>query len=337
MCNSTYQTTYSFVLRREGLFHKVSVHGDFIASWIMNHSSDHGEQSSLVLIANWTVQLQITINPYFTDVSQHPYLIYENGLTFLGQDLYQMAVKVLPTCLAVIEASTSNVQVTLVPLGIIVYGSVLEQPLASMEKHKHLPLFPHIVVPLVDFYDISLSDNINFGPYVPATSLSLVVFPTLSRLEMRQSKKALYLRFLIDPNTSLSSPPSSPSFSSEDNKDNVCIFNPNRNLAMPSINLDISIPFDIPVGSYPEHPYLGSTGRRAVWLEQSLRSDYVQVLRLDYDPSARGKTPLVDVLLPPEPQLPFKPSACRALAFDEATGRLCIGLFNGVVYVLDYV
>lgn len=241
-----------------------------------------------------------------------------------------MAVKVLPTCLAVIEASMSNVQVALIPLDIIKFGSVHEQPLTSTTKHEQLPVFPRIVVPLMDFYDISISDNINFGPYVPATSLSLIVFPTLSRMEMRQSK-ALYLRFVIDPKASFAS---TPLFTPGDDEHGS---EASTSLIIPSIRLDVSRHFDIPVGSYPEYSYFGTTGRRAVWLEQSLHSDCVQVLRLNYDPNVRAKLPAVDVLLPPEPQLPFKPSACHALAFDEATGRLCIGLFNGLVYVLDYV
>lgn len=236
-----------------------------------------------------------------------------------------MNIKVLPPYLCIVAASTENAQVTLVPLSVIEYGSVLEQPMRSKAKQQDLPYFSHAIVPIMDFYDICISDNGGFGPYVPPTSISLIVFPTLSRLDVRQSKKALLLRFAIyqpiaKPEESASSVHCGKSADARES----------------SIELESSIPFDIPVGSYPEYPCLGTTGRRGVWLEQSLKSDYVQILRLDYDP-ATNRPPSLNILLPPEPQLPFKPSSCRALAFDEATGRLCIGLYNGMIYILDYV
>ena len=207
-----------------------------------------------------------------------------------------------------------------------------------------LPPFPTSLVPLLDTYDICISSNTGYGPYVPPTSISIIYFPSLSRLESRQCKKALHLRFAVsdihkyEQNASISS-----SIVGHISNDTLVA-------NTPTISLLTSTYFDIPVGSYPEHAQLGSTGRRAVWLEQSLKSDYVQLLRLDFDPSAattalvdsnsnggRLTTPNVNVLLPPEPQLPFKPSSCRSLAFDEATGRLCVGLYNGAIFVLDYV
>ena len=33
----------------------------------------------------------------------------------------------------------------------------------------------------------------------------------------------------------------------------------------------------------------------------------------------------------------FGSNLARELAFDEATGRLCVGLYNGLLYILDYV
>lgn len=244
------------------------------------------------------------------------------------QNVDQIDLKILPPNLVIISASLYSLQIILVPLSTIELGGILESPAISKEKQHMLPAFPSISVPLMDFYDIYISDNINFGPYVPATSLSVIIFPTLSRLEMRQSKKALHLRFTIDPGSGASESLRSPQSSSGLDSRRSAKAKP------PAITLDASAPFDVPVGSYPEHLHLGTTGRRAVWLEQSLKSDYVQILRLDYDPA--GGMPSVSVLLPPEPQLPFKPIACRALAFDEATGRLCVGLYNGTIYIIDY-
>ncbi|KAL5504135.1 hypothetical protein ACEPAH_8208 [Sanghuangporus vaninii] len=306
VCNGLYDLAYSFVLN-EGLFHKVSLHGDYIASSILDHAFPEGWQSPQVLVANWKTRQQITISPRFTD------------------NIDQMDIKVLPPYLSIVAASTENAQVTLAPLSVLEYGSVLEQPVRSKAKQRDLPYFSHATVPIMDFYDICISDNGGYGPYVPPTSISLIVFPTLSRLDVRQSKKALLLRFTICQFFSI---PEANARSTTCGK--------SINARDPSLQLESSIPFDIPVGSYPEYPCLGTTGRRGVWLEQSLKSDYVQILRLDYDP-VTNQPPSLNVLLPPEPQLPFKPSSCRALAFDEATARLCIGLYNGLIYVLDYV
>ena len=267
-----------------------------------------------------------------------------------------MNIKVLQPDVAIIVASESSVRVILAPLSVITHGSVNEQPYTSRSKQQSLPQFPYAEAPIMDFYDISISSNTGFGPYVPPTSLSLIVFPTLSRLDVRQSKKALYIRFEI--HSTMSTPPNSvpatpspvspsSSCSSSSSKlsdyDFDALLAKNRShspssILMSSIHPDLSTPFDLPVGSYPEHTEIGTTGRRAVWVEQSLKSDYVQILRFDYDHvNDRQRPPSVSVLLPPEPQLPFKPSSVRSLAFDEATGRLCAGLYNGSVYILDYV
>lgn len=232
------------------------------------------------------------------------------------QNLDKMDVILVPPFLAVVAASAATIQVTLVPLDIVSFGGHLELPSKSRTKRNSLPEFQTVHVPLMDFYDVCISDNMNTGQYAPPTSLSLIVFPTLSRLESRQGRKALFVRFAIDPVTGFITSGVAP-------------------FEKASIMLDVVAPFNIPFGSYPEHARLGTTGRRAVWLEQSLKSDYVRMVRLDYDPLAKC-APSVEVLLPPDPQLPFKPSACRALAFDEATGRLCLGTYNGSIYILDY-
>jgi hypothetical protein len=46
--------------------------------------------------------------------------------------------------------------------------------------------------------------------------------------------------------------------------------------------------------------------------------------------------PRVAELLPAWPELPVRPADVRALAFDEARGRLCLGLYSGEVVVMDF-
>ncbi|EJD06573.1 uncharacterized protein FOMMEDRAFT_17082 [Fomitiporia mediterranea MF3/22] len=311
VCTGAHELAYSFELIDGGLFHKVSIHGDFLAGSFIDQPFVAGVQSSHVLVVNWKTRQQITITP--------PAI----------SSFDQLDIKVLPPYLGIVAASVDNfdnAQVTLVPLSVIAYGSELEEPEKSEAKQRTLPQFPHAIAPIMDFYDIVISDNTGYGPYVPPTSLSLIVFPTLSRLDVRQSKKALHLRF------SISHVPGPISTNPEADAPSE----PSEEVPCTSIQLEKSVPFEIPVGSYPEYPQVGATGRRGVWLEQSLKSDYVQLLRLDYDPTT-NQAPSVSVLLPPQPQFPFKLSSCRALAFDESTGRLCVGLYNGSVYILDYV
>jgi hypothetical protein len=77
---------------------------------------------------------------------------------------------------------------------------------------------------------------------------------------------------------------------------------------------------------------VGMTGRRAVWFERHWERDEVSLMRLSH--STIGST--AGVLIGPSPALPFTPAACHSMAFDEVTGRLCVGLETGELYVLDY-
>ena len=51
----------------------------------------------------------------------------------------------------------------------------------------------------------------------------------------------------------------------------------------------------------------------------------------------QGASDAVSALLPTDAALPFLPDTAHSLAFDEVTGRVCIGLFNGEIYVMDFV
>ncbi|TFK72888.1 hypothetical protein BDN72DRAFT_894340 [Pluteus cervinus] len=77
---------------------------------------------------------------------------------------------------------------------------------------------------------------------------------------------------------------------------------------------------------------MGKTGRRAIWLERRWDTDEFRLMKATFDSSRSGK---VDVLLPRHLALPFEPQACNSLEFDEATGRVYLGLHTGELYVLD--
>ncbi len=94
---------------------------------------------------------------------------------------------------------------------------------------------------------------------------------------------------------------------------------------------------DFPISneSSPQLAQVGALGFRAVWLEHNWETQLNRVMKLVYDP-ATG-TAKMGMLLPPDPELPFSPNMCHSLAFDEVTGRLCLGMYDGNVYLLDFV
>lgn len=94
---------------------------------------------------------------------------------------------------------------------------------------------------------------------------------------------------------------------------------------------------DLPIGdeSSAQLAQVGALGIRAVWLEHSWETQQNRIMKLSYDPWTRSAA--VGMLLPPEPELPLSPNRCHSLAFDEVTGRLCLGMYDGKLYLLEFV
>lgn len=93
--------------------------------------------------------------------------------------------------------------------------------------------------------------------------------------------------------------------------------------------------FAVPGSTSIEFVKIGTRGHRAVWLEHDWELQRFRLMKLSA-PVGHGK-PTVGVLLPPDPELPFSPRECQSLAFDEVTGRVCLGLYTGGLYILDFV
>jgi len=93
--------------------------------------------------------------------------------------------------------------------------------------------------------------------------------------------------------------------------------------------------FTVPGSASIEVAKIGTRGHRAVWLEHNWELQQFRLMKLSA-PVGHGK-PSVGVLLPPDPELPFSPRECQSLAFDEVTGRVCLGLYTGDLYILDFV
>ncbi|KLO17184.1 hypothetical protein SCHPADRAFT_821770 [Schizopora paradoxa] len=292
---STFEMPYEFELKQQGLFHKVSLQGTFVASVIMGHVPEGANNVSSILLANWETGNQITLFPPLNET------IREN-----------MDIKIIYPYLVIIAACNTELRVILVPIGVIEHGSHLESPNISWKNRRTLPDFQSIKFPCMDFYEICISDIASVGSF---PILSVIAFPSISRDDIFQSKKAMLLRIKLDTD--------SDDLRDYEHRDRTGLSGVMNN-------------FDVRMESYPEYVSLGTTGRRAVWLEQSLKSDYTQVVRMSCSETPNDSPPSLKILIPPEPQLPFKPSACRALAFDEASGRVCLGSYKGELFILDY-
>ncbi|KAJ3714243.1 hypothetical protein C8R42DRAFT_683471 [Lentinula raphanica] len=90
---------------------------------------------------------------------------------------------------------------------------------------------------------------------------------------------------------------------------------------------------------YPESTALGLRGRRAVWLERKRDEDSDRMnfnLMKGSFPSNQSGALDVGPLLSEHKALPFGLDTCLSVAFDEAKGRVFLGLYTGDIYVLDF-
>lgn len=86
-------------------------------------------------------------------------------------------------------------------------------------------------------------------------------------------------------------------------------------------------------------PCFGNSGRRAVWLEHQwddtqtyVDQYFLMKATFPSDPEERATIgPLLDRSI----ALPFEMHTCRSIAFHEATGRICLGLHTGDLYLMQ--
>lgn len=93
------------------------------------------------------------------------------------------------------------------------------------------------------------------------------------------------------------------------------------------------IPFHMKTTMTIDSSCIGMSGQRAVWLQRRWDTDEFEFIRASFSSSA-AETKIVN-LLPKHLALPFEAHRCSSLAFDEASGRVCIGLHTGEIFVLD--
>lgn len=84
----------------------------------------------------------------------------------------------------------------------------------------------------------------------------------------------------------------------------------------------------------PSLALLASGGCFALWIQTSCRSGSTSIMKLHCD--TRTDNDLVEnILVHSRPLLPFDPENSTAFAFDDSSGRLCICLFNGTIYLIQ--
>lgn len=94
----------------------------------------------------------------------------------------------------------------------------------------------------------------------------------------------------------------------------------------------------LPVDSSVRIVGVGATGFRAVWTEYNFETTRSRLMKMEFGMNSEGKLEIYHgVLLPADPPLPFSMDSCCTLAFDETTGRLCLGLWEGGLHVVDFL
>jgi hypothetical protein len=85
--------------------------------------------------------------------------------------------------------------------------------------------------------------------------------------------------------------------------------------------------------------HISAGAHRAVWIKHDWeREEYavIKVLHSSVDDGQSISDHHTAELLAPVPELPVRPADVDALAFDEVCGRVCLGLYSGVVVIVDY-
>ncbi|KAJ6531769.1 hypothetical protein B0H19DRAFT_1188469 [Mycena capillaripes] len=94
-------------------------------------------------------------------------------------------------------------------------------------------------------------------------------------------------------------------------------------------------PFNTHPTASAEMVCLGETGSRAVWLQHGWTNDEYTLMKAAFSPN--GKEPaVVQPLLARHLALPFELHRCQSLAFEESTGRVCLAVHTGELYMLQF-
>lgn len=113
----------------------------------------------------------------------------------------------------------------------------------------------------------------------------------------------------------------------------VFSFPSNRDLRCPHGAMPVHV-FSTPASAASDIICLGPTGRRAVWLERRWDTDSFTLMKATFFREGKHAA-IVERLLPAHTAMPFEIYSCQSMAFEESTGRVCLGLHTGELYILQ--
>jgi hypothetical protein len=155
-------------------------------------------------------------------------------------------------------------------------------------------------------YSRSLGNNLMDTVHIPSVSIDFLTIMVFNESDPSQPS-ARVIRFPLHGGTSYSKPEVT--------------------------STRVPLPLDTSIRSV----CIGTSGRRAVWMEHNLDTTRTRLMKLELG-GTHDRSPELfhGVLLPPDLPLPFLTDACHSLAFDEAICRLCLGLWDGRLRVVDF-
>ena len=162
-------------------------------------------------------------------------------------------------------------------------------------------------VPIIGFSSVFMSDNLTIRGDQPEKSVSFLVFSSHRAASYRTGKQGQFIHLQLPPSDQLKE--------------------------MPFTRITSTL-FQTPYNETSDLAYVATSGQHSLWLQVPSDRDMSKVVKFTFD-SSPEPTVSLDTLLPPIPLLPFRPSTCTTLSLDEGTGRICVGLFNGSLYVLS--
>jgi hypothetical protein len=285
----------------EGQFYEVHVCGHIIAAGIPQMvNSELIPAAYRLLFINSVTGVQCLVDPKLPEVSINTLFIVDRPLIF--QQFTQLHFKVYPRRLVLTSIrndSTLVVRVHDLPAAVSNITTPSSEPIILLES---LPT-PNAEYesPAISDVDYHLSaDSTRSIPHISSISFHSLV----------RTADDYIFHFPLDrpPRHLHDTGPAKPSFVG---------------------------PFNTHASASAELVCLGETGSRAVWLERRWTSDEYTLMKASFSPD--GTNPVVvEPLLARGSALPFELHMCQSLAFEEATGRVCLAIYTGELYILQF-
>lgn len=203
--------------------------------------------------------------------------------------------------------------------------------LVIVEKHRqHFTITYHAVAPLVEWLQSEKA-----GANSEERPECLLEAP-VSRFQSRPVPDFPDFNIAADdsqedlPTVTLLAFNSQAAFQNRNNMVNLFYFSPSL-AATQDVQVH-ELRFAQPTSAVQELVCLGKSGRRAVWIQRLWATDVFELMKGSF---TQRKVAVVD-LFASRLALPFTISAVQTVTFDEASGRVGLGLLTGEVYLFQF-